>query len=149
MAAAKEETTVIYDLARFFGYLNTMETEGESDLSLSSGQLDEIFTIMTALTGMERVEVDWAEEKLVSLEEEVLTVDQLIYVDMPAIDRLENRISDGTGNGKGSGGGDGGGVLADYAAGGAFNPVKDATKSMGSDFAEFLEYVAKKLGKTL
>ena len=146
MQEAKEETVVIFDLIRFFGFLNTMVEESPG-LELSRNQSEEVYTVMLELQSMERIEADWAEETLTSLELDVLTIDQLMYMDMMIIARQSSRTSDGTGAGKNSGGGSGGGLLAGYINGGAFNPALDTSKSMGSDFAEFLNYLRDKLGK--
>ena len=43
---AKEETAVVFDLGRMFGYLNTMVTE-EKKLALSKDQMSELYGIMT------------------------------------------------------------------------------------------------------
>jgi hypothetical protein len=138
---AKEETAVVFDLGRFFGYLNTMEEEAP-ELSLSKDQMQELYETLTRFLAMDRIEVDDADETLLHMEEELLTLDQLIYVDELAIEKMENRVS-----GSGAGGGSGGGQLANYVAGGAFNPLKDPSKTIGKDVAGFFDYLKKKLGK--
>ena len=147
IAKAKEEAAVIFDLGRFFGFLNTMEEEAP-ELALSKDQMKEIYNILDLFLKSERIEADDAEEKLLYMEEELLTPDQLIYVDELAIARMENREG-GTksGTGSGSSGGSGGGLLAAYAAGGAFNPLTDPSKPIGEDVAAFFDYLKKKLGK--
>ncbi len=51
---AKEETAVVYDLGRFFGYVHTMVTENQ-DLAFGSAQLETFYEIMTQIKGIERV----------------------------------------------------------------------------------------------
>ncbi len=50
---AKEETAVVFDLGRMFGYLNTLEKEAP-DLALSRDQLEEIYQIMEGLLSINR-----------------------------------------------------------------------------------------------
>ena len=142
---AKEETAVVFDLGRFFGYLNTMEEEAP-ELALSKDQMKELYDTLNRFLTIDRIEVDDADETLLYMEEELLTLDQLIYVDELAIEKMANRVS-GSGAGGGSGGGSGGGQLANYVAGGAFNPLKDPSKTIGKDVAAFFDYLKKKLGK--
>ena len=63
--------------------------------------------------------------------------------------KMENRVSgSGAGGGSGSSGtGSGGRQLAGYVAGGAFNPLKDPSKTIGKDVATFYDYLKKKLNK--
>ncbi|MDA3809131.1 MAG: hypothetical protein PF518_02260 [Spirochaetaceae bacterium] len=136
---AKEETAVIFDLGRFFGYLHTMEQDAK-ELALTKNQMTEIYNTLTGLLKIERVEIADADETLLYLEEELLTLDQLIYVDELAMEKMNTRIS-------GSGTGSGGGQLANYVAGGAFNPLTDQSKTIGKDVSGFMEYLKKKLGK--
>ncbi len=135
---AKEETKVVFDLGRLFGYLNTMEKE-EKNLALSRDQLEEIYRIMAVLRQTDRVEPDTAETMLVNLEDNILTPDQLMYTDQLAIEKMQTRTP-GTGGG-------GGGQITSYIAGGPFNPMKDPSKNIGKDFETFFNYAAKKLGK--
>ncbi len=148
IAKAKEETAVIFDLGRFFGYLNTMEEEAP-EFALSKEQMKELFETLTRYLNLDRIEVDDADETLLYMEEELLTLDQLIYVDELAIAKMENRVSgSGSGGGGGSSGtGSGGGQLAGYVAGGDFNPLKDPSKTIGKDVTVFFDYLKKKLGK--
>ncbi len=136
---AKEKTAVVFDLGRFFGYLNTMEKE-TPELALSISQLEQIYEIMEELNTIDRVEADYAEKLLVSLEDDLLTPDQLMQVDQLAIAKAEARTTSAS-----TGTGTGGGQITSYVAGGAFNPIKDPAKTIGQDFATFFEYVAKKL----
>ena len=137
---AKEETAVVFDLVRFFGFLNTMEEE-QPALALSGDQLEEIYEIMNRLQSTERIEVDMAEEILVHLEDEVLSPDQLMEVDQLFIAREETRTVQ-----TGQGGGEGG-LITSYIAGGPFNPTLDASKTMGKDFGAFYKSVSERLGK--
>ncbi|RKX92008.1 MAG: hypothetical protein DRP59_06435 [Spirochaetes bacterium] len=136
---AKEETAVVFDLGRMFGYLNTMVSE-EKKLALSDEQMTILYSIMETLLQKERVEPDTADEMLVRIEDEILTPDQLMYTDQLAIEKLESRTP-------GAGGGSGGGQITNYIAGGAFNPMKDPSKNMGKDFDTFFTYLVKELGK--
>lgn len=136
---AKEETAVVFDLGRMFGYLNTMVTE-EKKLALSKDQMSELYGIMTTLLQTDRVEPETAEEMLVKIEDEILTPDQLMYTDQLAIEKMASRTP-------GAGGGGGGGQITNYIAGGAFNPMKDPAKNIGKDFDTFFKYLKKKLGK--
>lgn len=147
MAKAKEDAAVIYDLGRFFSFLNTLEEEAP-ELALSKDQMKEIYNILDLFLKSTRIEADDAEDKLLYMEEELLTLDQLIYVDELAIARMDNREG-GTksGTGSGSNGSAGGGALAAYATGGAFNPLTDLSKPTGESVAEFFDYLKKKLGK--
>ena len=140
--AAKEETVVVFDLGRFFGYLHTME-EQSPDLALSPAQLEAVYRTMSELKAMQRVEPDRAEEVLIYLEDEVLSPDQLMQVDQLAIARMEARETQTTSAGTGTGGGQ----ITSYLAGGSFNPMTDASKTIGKDFAAFFDYVSKKLGR--
>lgn len=143
---AKEETAVIFDLGRFFGYLNTMEEEAP-EFALSKEQMKELYETLTRFLKVDRIEIDDADETLLYMEEELLTLEQLIYVDELAIAKMENRVS---GTGAGGGGGSsisGGGQLAGYVAGGPFNPLTDPSKTIGEDVANFYDSLKKKLGK--
>lgn len=142
---AKEETAVIFDLGRFFGFLNVMEEEAP-DLALTKNQKTDLYNTLNRFLKMDRIEVDDADETLLYLEEELLTLDQLIYVDGLAIEKMETRVSK-SGSGGGAGASSGGGVLAGYVAGGPFNPLKDQTKTIGQDVTAFLNYLKRELGK--
>ncbi len=137
---AKEETAVVFDLGRLFGYLQTMEKEAK-DLALNENQLAEIYSIMKEIKSMERVEPEVADKLLTHLEDDVLTPDQLMYTDQLAIAREAERQTRTPGS-RG-----GGGQITSYIAGGPFNPMADPSKTMGKDFAAFFDYVSKKLGK--
>lgn len=102
--------------------------------------MTELYGIMTDLKQIDRVEPEAAEAMLIRIEDDILSPDQLMYVDQLAIERMETRTS-------GAGGGTGGGQITTYVAGGAFNPMKDPSKNIGKDFDTFFKYLAKKLGK--
>ena len=137
---AKEETAVVFDLVRFFGFLGTMEEE-QPTLALSRDQLDEVYDIMNKIRATERLEAEMAKEILVQLEDEVLSPDQLMEVDQLFIAReAERTVSTGQGGGEG-------GLITSYIAGGPFNPSLDASKTMGKDFAAFYKSVAERVGK--
>ena len=137
---AKEETAVVFDLGRVFGFIQTMEQEDPS-LELSGDQIRELYTIMTAVKQSDRINPNRADEWLVTIEDQILTVDQLMYVDQLYLARANSSGSgDGTGAGNGAGGtGTASGLIATYIAGGAFNPIIDASKSMGEDFLAYYD----------
>jgi hypothetical protein len=141
LAKAKEDTVVVFDLGRLFGYLNTMEKEAPK-LALSRDQLLKLVEIMAKIKVTKRLVPDEAEKLLVQIEDSILTPAQLTYADQLAIAKEATRTK-GTGETAGSGAGQ----LATYVAGGAFNPLLDTTKVMGQDFAAFYDYAAKKVGK--
>jgi hypothetical protein len=146
--AAKEETAVVYDLGRFFGYVWRLEQEYD-DLALNSDQMAAFYEVMTDISSMARIEPDWAEDTYEYLELDVLDMDQLMQVDMFVIAREETRSS-GTGTGAGSGSsssGSGSGPILSYINGGAFNPIVESTNTQGEDFAEFMEYLKDNLGR--
>jgi len=130
MQQAREETAVVYDLGRFFGYVHGMTTE-DATLALTDAQKREIKTVMDEIRGMSRVEPDWAAERLEYLELDVLTPKQLMDVDMRAIEWQNTRE---TTSQSGSGGGTGTGPMATYVAGGVFNPIIDANRTIGQGF---------------
>jgi hypothetical protein len=137
---AKEETAVVYDLGRFFGYVHTMVTDSE-DLVLGATQLETFYEIMSEIKAIERIEADWAANTLEALELDVLSVKQLMEVDQLALAREDSREA----GSEPKGGGTGTGPLQTYVAGGAFNPIVDATKTLGQGFAELYTYVEKNL----
>ena len=131
---AKEETAVVFDLGRFFGYVHGMSTE-ESRLALSPEQRRELFTIMTTIRKMNRVEPGWAAETLEYLELDLLRPDQLMEVDRRAIEWQKSRTINTPGTGGGAG------PISSYVAGGAFNPIIDETKTIGKGFAALYSYL--------
>jgi hypothetical protein len=143
MQEAREETAVVYDLGRFFGYVHGMTTENAS-LALTPSQATEIAAVMDEISGMDRVEPSWASETLERLELDVLSPAQLMDVDRRAIAWQKSRESSGTteGSGTGSSGGSGSGPLGSYVAGGPFNPIVDESRTIGQGFAALREYLA-------
>ncbi len=131
MQQAREETQVVYDLGRFFGYVHGMVTE-KANLALTAAQKREIKLVMDEILSMTRIEPRWAAEKLEHLELDVLTPAQLMEVDRRAIAWQESRET--TTPGTGAGGGTGTGPLSTYVAGGAFNPIIDAGRTIGQGF---------------
>jgi hypothetical protein len=139
MQQAREETAVVYDLGRFFGYVYGMTTENAS-LALTDAQKGEIAGVIAEIEGMRRIEPEWAEATLTYLELELLSPAQLMEVDRRAIEWQNDRESTGT-TGSGSGGGSGSGPLSSYVAGGPFNPLLDETKTIGEGIASLREYL--------
>ena len=137
---AKEETAVVYDLGRVFGYLAAMEKDAPK-LVLTRDQLVKLVEIMNTIKATKRFVPREAEKLLVRIEDTILTAAQLAYVDKLAIEKAATR---GTGTGEGAGSGSG--PLTTYIAGGDFNPMLDATKTLGKDFAAFHDYAKKKIG---
>ncbi|MEX2442205.1 MAG: hypothetical protein WD492_01270 [Alkalispirochaeta sp.] len=143
MQEARQETLVVYDLGRFFGYVEAMVAEDTSP-ALTNEQAAEFLEIMTEIRETERIEPSWAEERLTYLELDVLTPAQLMEVDRRAIEWQNTREStsepgSGAGSGSGSGSSGGSGPLSTYVAGGAFNPILDETKPIGEGFAALYE----------
>ena len=114
----------------------------EPKLALTNDQINELYSFMDKIVAIERLEPAAAEEMLVKIEDEILTPDQLMQVDQLAIARAAERESATTERVPGSGGGQ----ITSYVAGGAFNPMKDASKTIGKDFAAFYDYLKKKRG---
>lgn len=137
---AKEETAVVYDLGRVFGYLAAMEKDAPK-LVLTRDQLVKLVEIMNTIKATKRFVPREAEKLLVRIEDTILTAAQLAYVDKLAIEKAATR---GTGTGEGAGSGSG--PLMTYIAGGDFNPMLDTTKTLGKDFAAFHDYAKKKIG---
>ncbi len=140
--AAKEKTAVVFDLGRIFGYLQTLEKE-QPKLALSAAQQQEVYTVMETIKATKRFEPNLADELLSRIEEEILTPSQLTEVDQIAIAKMNERETSSTSQSSGGGGGQ----ITSYIAGGPFNPMLDATKTIGKDFASYFELVSKKLGK--
>lgn len=142
MQDAREKTAVVFDLGRVFGFIRTMEEE-DASLRLDPDQIRELYVIMTSIRQTERMEPDQADDWLMQIEDEILTVKQLMYVDQLYLARSRTAQSgSGTGTGNGAGGsatGESTGSIATYVAGGKFNPILDSSKSMGQDFAAYYE----------
>ncbi len=143
MQKAREETAVVYDLGRFFGYVHGMTTENRS-LALTAEQKREIKGIMDEIRGMSRIEPAWAAQQLEYLELDLLTPAQLMEVDRRAIawqDSRDTSAESGSGTGSGAAGGSGTGPLSTYAAGGPFNPIVDAGRTIGQGFQALYDLV--------
>ncbi|MDZ7795348.1 MAG: hypothetical protein U5P10_17140 [Spirochaetia bacterium] len=145
---AKEETAVVYNLGRFFGYVYGMVTENK-ELRLSEGQKRELREVMEDIESMGRIEATWADETLQYLELELLTPDQLMEIDQRAIEWQNNSDSGSAagsggraaGGGDGSGSGGGSGPISSYVNGGPFNPLLDESKNIGKGFRDLYECV--------
>ncbi len=139
ITAAKEKLEVVYDLGRVYGYIHTMDKE-QKKLALSAVQVKSLLGYADKIKGMQRIEPKVAEAMLVEIEDQVLTADQLIFVDGLAIARLSERTT------AGSGAGAAGGVspVQSYLDGGPFNPMLDATKTLGKDFKAAYDYLKAK-----
>jgi uncharacterized membrane protein YgcG len=131
MQKAREETAVVFDLGRFFGYVHEMTTENRT-LALTTAQKRSILTVMNEIRALKRIEPPWAAGKLEYLELDVLTPAQLMDIDRRAIAWQKSR--DTPGSGGGSTGGSGSGPLSTYAAGGPFNPIVDTERLIGQNF---------------
>lgn len=138
---AREETAVVFDLGKLFGYLATMEKEAPK-LVLSRDQMLKLVDVMKSIKGTKRFVPKEAEKLLVKIEDTILTAAQLTYLDQLAIAKAATREK-----GTGANAGTGSGPLMTYIAGGDFNPMLDTTKTMGKDFAAFYDYAVKKAGK--
>ncbi|MFZ4617163.1 MAG: hypothetical protein ACOYM2_13325 [Rectinemataceae bacterium] len=140
---AKEETLVVFDLGRMFGYLDDMVKDGKTP-ALSSDQLRKIYDIMVEVRSIERIEPAKAKVLLSQIEDRILTPAQLMATDKLAAAGTLTRAAN-----QGSGPGAKGGTspLVSFVAGGDFNPIMDTSKTMGKDFQSFYAFVSKKLGK--
>ncbi|HOX18117.1 MAG TPA: hypothetical protein PKW82_06640 [Spirochaetales bacterium] len=146
---AREDTAVVFDLGRTFGYLMTIEKDSKVP-ALSATQLKDLYDIMVQIRTTKRIEPAPAKAWLAKIEDKILTPAQLMAVDKLAAAAAAARTGTpgaGTGTGPGASGTGGSSSLQSYVAGGEFNPITDATKTMGTDFKTFFDYAAKKLGK--
>ncbi|OHD81852.1 MAG: hypothetical protein A3J97_00285 [Spirochaetes bacterium RIFOXYC1_FULL_54_7] len=144
---AREETVVIFDLGRMFGYLNAMEKDTKVT-ALSNAQLIKLYDIMIELRGTKRIEVSRAKTLLTTIEDSILTPAQLMAADkLAAAKEAERTTVPGSGAGANSSTSGGSSSLPSYVSGGDFNPIIDPTKTMGQDFTAFFDYTAKKLGR--
>jgi hypothetical protein len=141
---AREETEVVFDLGRMFQFLQTMESE-QPALSLSATQARDLLVIMTEIRRAARIDGRMAERWIKTIEDRILTVAQLTYVDRLSIARVSTSAR-GTGAGTGSGNSNAGaasetgsGSMSSFIAGGAFNPIVDMTRTMGQDFQTYFE----------
>ncbi len=144
---AREETAIVFDLGRVFGYLNLIEKDSKVP-ALSADQLKKLYDIAVELKNAKRIEPPRAKLLLGQIEDAILTPAQLMAVDkLAAAKESERTTVPGSGTGANAGSTTGAGSLTTYIAGGDFNPLIDKTKTMGQDFFAFFEYLSKKLGK--
>lgn len=147
---AREDTVVVFDLGRTFGYLMAIEKDAKVP-ALTATQLKDLYDIMVQIRATKRVEPAPAKAWLAKIEDKILTPAQLMAVDKLAAAAAAARTGTpgaGTGTGPGATGSTSGtSSLQSYVSGGDFNPITDPTKTMGTDFKAFFDYVAKKLGK--
>ncbi len=139
IAAAKEKLEVVYDLGRVFGYIHTMDKE-QKKLALTAAQAKSLVGYADKIRAMKRIEPKEGEAMLVAIEDTVLTPAQLAFVDSLAIARLSERTT--AGSGAGSTGGTS--PVQSYIDGGPFNPMLDATKTLGKDFKAAVDYLKAK-----
>jgi hypothetical protein len=142
---AREETLVVYDLGRMFGYLNGI-TKDSKVAALTTDQLKKLHDIALEIEKIKRLEPPKAKALLTQIEDKILTPAQLVAVDKLAAAAAKERAATQTA-GTGTGSSSGGNVLASYVSGGDFNPILDKTKTMGQDFYAFIQYAAKKIGR--
>lgn len=137
---AKAKLEVVYDLGRVFGFIHTMDKE-QKKLALTVAQAKSLVVIADKILATKRMEPKPSEAWLVEIEDRILTADQLMFVDGLAIERAASSTSV-AGTGTGSTGGTS--PLQSYVSGGAFNPMLDATKTIGKDFKAAYDYLKSK-----
>jgi len=136
---AKAKLEVVYDLGRVFGFIHTMDKE-QKKLALTVAQAKSLVAIADKILATKRMEPKASEAWLVEIEDKILTAAQLMFIDGLAIERTETSTSAaGTGTGPGSTGGTS--PIQSYISGGAFNPMLDATKTLGKDFKAAYDYL--------
>jgi hypothetical protein len=144
---AREDTAIVFDLGRVFGYLNLIEKDSKVP-ALSADQLKKLYDIALELKNAKRIEPSRAKLLLAQVEDRILTPAQLMAIDKLAAAKESERANvQGSGAGSNAGASSGAGSLATYIAGGDFNPLIDKSKTMGQDFFAFFDYLSKKLGK--
>jgi hypothetical protein len=136
----KAKLEVVYDLGRMFGYVQTMDKE-QKKLALSAAQAKALVGMAEKVLKIVRFEPKEAEAMLIEIEDKILKPDQLMFVDGLAIARASERTAT-SGSGAGSTGGTS--PVQAYMNGGAFNPMKDATKKIGQDFKAAVDYLKAK-----
>ena len=136
--AAKAKLEAVYDLGRVFGYIQAMDKD-QKKLAVSVSQAKALVAIADKVLAAKRMEPKTAETWLVEIEDKILRADQLMYVDGLAMDR-ETPATAGTGAGNTGGTS----PVQSYMAGGPFNPMLDATKTLGKDFKAAYEYLKAK-----
>ena len=137
---AKEKLQVVYDLGRVFGYIHTMDKE-QKKLALTTAQAKSLVAIADKILAARRLEPKTADAWLKEIEDSILRADQLMFVDGLALAR-ESSGTAGTGTGPGATGGTS--PIQSYLSGGDFNPMLDATKTIGKDFKAAYEYLKNK-----
>jgi hypothetical protein len=137
---AKAKLEVVYDLGRVFGYIHTMDKE-QKKLAVTATQAKALVAIGDKILAAKRIEPKTAELWLVEIEDKIITSAQLMFVDNLAIERDATSTS-ATGTGPGSTGGVS--PIQSYLSGGAFNPMLDATKTLGKDFKAAYDYLKSK-----
>ncbi len=137
---AKEKLEVVYDLGRVFGYIHTMDKE-QKKLVLTVAQAKALVVIGDKILAAKRIEPATAEAWLIEIEDKILNDGQLMFVDGLAIERASTAA---TGTGTGTGSTSGTSPVQSYMSGGAFNPMLDATKTLGKDFKAAYDYLKLK-----
>lgn len=137
---AKAKLEVVYDLGRAFGFIHTMDME-QKKLVLSVSQTKALVAIADRILATKRMEPKTADGWLKEIEDSILTPAQLMFVDGLAIERASSTTST-SGTGAGSTGGTS--PIQSYISGGAFNPMLDATKTIGKDFKAAYDYLKAK-----
>lgn len=134
---AKEKLEVVYDLGRVFGYIHTMDKE-QKTLALTAAQVKSLTLIAEKIQAAKRIEPKTADAWLTEIEDSILRADQLMFVDGLALAR-ESSSTAATGTGPGATGGTS--PIQSYLSGGDFNPMLDATKTIGKDFKAAFDYL--------
>jgi hypothetical protein len=135
---AKAKLEVVYDLGRIFGFIHTMDKE-QKKLALTLPQTKALVAIADKVLATKRMEPKTADAWLTEIEDKILKADQLMFVDELAIERASSSTS---GTGAGSTGGTS--PVQSYITGGPFNPMLDATKTLGKDFKAAYDYLKAK-----
>jgi len=135
---AKAKLEVVYDLGRVFGFIHTMDKE-QKKLALTLPQAKALVAIADKVLATKRMEPKTADAWLTEIEDKILKADQLMFVDELAIERASSSTS---GTGAGSTGGTN--PVQSYISGGPFNPMMDATKTLGKDFKAAYDYLKAK-----
>jgi len=137
---AKAKLEVVYDLGRVFGFIHTMDKE-QKKLALTLLQAKALVAIADKVLATKRMEPKTADAWLTEIEDKILKADQLMFVDELAIERASASTS-GSGTGAGATGGTS--PVQSYISGGPFNPMLDATKTLGKDFKAAYDYLKAK-----
>ncbi len=135
---AKAKLEVVYDLGRVFGYIHTMDKE-QKNLALSADKAKALVAVGDKIYAAKRLEPKAADALLSEIENKILGDAQLMFVDGLALARQPAAES---GTGAGSTGGTS--PVQSYISGGPFNPMLDATKTLGKDFKAAYEYFKAK-----